>query len=56
MSAIDIVIIALAGLAVAGVTAWTIYKKKTGKGGCCDCPYKNGCQSCPSLKNKEKEE
>lgn len=48
MKPIDIVIIVLAALAVIGVTAWRIIRKKQGKVGC-DC----GCSSCSAHKNTE---
>ena len=58
MEPIDIIIIVVAALAVVGVVARQIWKKKTGKGGGCGCGC-NGCTnaSCPSNKSKaDKEE
>ena len=48
MEPIDIIIIVVAARAVVGVVARQIWKKKTGKGGCCGCGC-NGCTnaSCP---------
>ncbi|MBQ8322913.1 MAG: FeoB-associated Cys-rich membrane protein [Clostridia bacterium] len=54
MKPIDIVIIVVAALAVIGVVAWQIWKKKTGKGGGgCGCGCE-GCTngSCPSARPK----
>lgn len=54
MEPIDIIIIVVAALAVVGVVARQIWKKKTGKGGGCGCGC-NGCTnaSCPSNKSND---
>ncbi len=44
MSALEITVIVLAILFVAGVVGWNIYKKATGKSNGCDCGY--GCEGC----------
>ena len=51
---IDIFIIAVAALAVVGVIAWQIWKKKTGRSGGCGCGC-NGCsnKNCPSANPKD---
>ena len=41
---IDIVIVAAAGLIVLAVIGYSVWRKKTGKGGDCGC----GCKGCPS--------
>ena len=41
---IDIVIVAAAGLIVLAVIGYSVWRKKTGKGGGCGC----GCKGCPS--------
>ena len=51
---VDILVIVTTVVAVVGITAWLIWKKKTGKGGCCDCKYSGSCQSCPSKKTDDK--
>lgn len=41
---IDIVIVAVTALIVLSVIGYSVWKKKTGKGGGCGC----GCKGCPS--------
>lgn len=57
MKPIDIVIIVLAIAVVAGVVAYSVWKKKTGKGGCgCGCDGCGAsCNGCPSAKKEEKD-
>ncbi len=55
MEPIDIIIIVAAVLAVVGVIAYNVWKKKKGKGGCgCGCGC-GGCSGCPSAKKDEEE-
>lgn len=44
MEPIDIIIIALIGVAVLSIVGIGIWKKVTGRGGGCGC----GCKGCPS--------
>ncbi len=54
MSWIDILIVALAAVAVVGVTVAAIIRKKQGKTSCgCDCSSCAGCSSCSSAKKQE---
>lgn len=53
MELIDYIIIGVAAVAVIGIIAHLVYRKKKGKGGCgCGCA---GCSNftCPSAKKQE---
>ena len=57
MKLIDIIIIIVAALIVAGVVAYGIYRKRTGESGCgCGCRNCNDFPSCPSRKKENKDE
>ena len=52
MGAVDIAIIVIVCVAVAGVIGWLIYRKVKHKGGCdCGCGC-NGCSACNGRKEK----
>lgn len=58
MKPIDIIIIVAVVLVVGGFTAYSVWKKKTGKGGGCGCgcdgcPSKGSCGSAPAPKDKK---
>ncbi len=42
MSVADWILLSISAVAVVGIVAWLVWKKKTGRGGC-GC----GCQGCP---------
>ena len=51
MGPIDIAVIVIVSVAVAGVVGWLIYRKVKHKGGCdCGC---SSCANCPACKGRE---
>lgn len=53
MNPVDIAVIVIIGVAVICVSAYLIYRKIKGKGGCCDCSSCGGNCSCCNKENKE---
>ena len=52
MGAVDIAVIVIVCVAVAGVIGWLIYRKVKHKGSCdCGCGC-NGCSACKGRKEK----
>lgn len=65
-TAVDYVIVVVMALIVAAIVAFLIWKKATGRGGCCDCdgcPSSQGCSgkcssctSCAGCPPKQEDE